>query len=91
MRAAIVKVTGLILLGAGAFGAAPVFAWTTHIDCEGGTIGAHVQDGVANSFSSSFGLTTYSTDQVGTGKQSCKMGVTQGGVSSARPTFFLRR
>jgi len=55
-------------------------AWTKHIDCEGGTLNSKVLDGGGgiNLFSSTFTLTTYSRDQVATGSQSCKMGITSG-------------
>lgn len=53
-------------------------AWTQHIDCEGGTVGAKVAQGTANSFTNSFTSTVYSKTQVGTGAQSCQMGIPQG-------------
>src|SRR5690606_4350026 len=47
------------------------------IDCEGGTVGSKVSEG-SNGFSSAFSKTVYSRDQVGTGAQSCRMGISQG-------------
>jgi hypothetical protein len=52
--------------------------WFTHIDCEGGTPGAQAGQGGANEFTETFSSTIYSTAQVGTGSQSCQMGITQG-------------
>lgn len=52
-------------------------AWTKKIDCEGGTVGSKVSEG-SNGFSSAFSKTVYSRDQVGTGAQSCRMGISQG-------------
>jgi len=53
-------------------------AWTTHIDCEGGTLGLNVLQNLLNTFTVVFTKTIYTNEQVGTGSQSCKMGITQG-------------
>lgn len=52
--------------------------WYTHIDCEGGTPGAKAAQGGANEFTEAFSSTVYSNTQVGTGSESCQMGITQG-------------
>jgi hypothetical protein len=64
--------TGLLLVSANAG------AWTTNINCEGGSVGAKVAEGGANQFSSTFAKTVYSNEQASSGSQSCKMGVTAG-------------
>src|SRR5690606_2493299 len=53
-------------------------AWTTKIDCEGGALQQKVREGGSGTFTSSFSKTVYSSEQVGTGSQSCKMGISQG-------------
>src|ERR1700742_982235 len=53
-------------------------AWTQHIDCEGGTVGAQVAQGTPNLFTNSFTGTLYSKTQVGSGAESCQMSIPQG-------------
>jgi hypothetical protein len=53
-------------------------AWTTHIDCEGGTLLSKVLEGTLGRFSTTFMKTLYSNEQVSGGSQSCKMGISQG-------------
>jgi hypothetical protein len=53
-------------------------AWTSHVDCEGGTLLAKVKEGSLNAFSSTFLRTLYSNDQVNSGSLSCKMGISAG-------------
>lgn len=53
-------------------------AWTTRIDCEGGTLNSKVAQGALNALTVTGTKTVYSTEQVGTGKQSCKLSIAQG-------------
>jgi hypothetical protein len=52
--------------------------WYTHIDCEGGVLGAQVAQGGADEFTQTFSSTVYSNAQAGTGSESCQMGITLG-------------
>jgi hypothetical protein len=54
-------------------------AWTTDINCEGGSLGSQLAQSTSlNTFTTSFTLTQYSNAQAATGSQSCKMGITAG-------------
>lgn len=52
--------------------------WFVHIDCENGAIGTQVAQGGADEFTQTFSSTLYSNAEVGTGSESCQMGITQG-------------
>ncbi len=52
--------------------------WFTHIGCEGGTLGTQVGQGGPDEFTQTFSSTLYSDTEVGTGSESCQMGITQG-------------
>jgi len=56
--------------------------WYTHIGCEGGTLGAQVAQGGADEFSQTFSSTVYSNTEVGTGSESCQMGITEDSLTN---------
>ncbi len=81
----------LPLIAAWALHPVSASAWTSDINCEGGTNGAKLAEGGTTQFSSTFSLSTYSTAQAATGSESCKMGITAGsdgwGVFGATYSF----
>lgn len=60
-----------------ALASSPSHAWTVKIDCEAGAVGSLAQ-GASNAFTWAPSKTVYSSEQVGTGSKSCKMGITKG-------------
>lgn len=60
------------------FHAPTAAAWTTQIDCEGGTPGARLPQGGANQFTQAFSNTIYSDTVFTTGSESCQLGIAAG-------------